>query len=81
MRTYLHSLVFFLLVTLGSGTSNNADLLSRADDNADELDEWLATAKRVSPEALKACPSSCSTAMANNSEPNCHIGNHLITNS
>jgi hypothetical protein len=80
MRTYLHSLLFFLLVSLGSGTSNNADLLSRADDNADELDEWLATAQRVSSEALKACPSPCSTAMANNSEPKCQIDDHLITN-
>ncbi|KAF2819903.1 putative glycosyl hydrolase, family 18 [Ophiobolus disseminans] len=64
MRITLSSLTIFLIFKLGdcSLASANADLRSRAEDTTDDLDEWLATAKRVSPEALKACPSSCSAA-------------------
>jgi hypothetical protein len=63
MRALFHLLILF--ARLGAGVSSvpsESDIAFRAGDPADDLDEWLAAAKRVSPEALKACPSTCSTA-------------------
>jgi hypothetical protein len=63
MRAFFQS--FVLIARLGVGMlANPSDghIALRAADTGDDLDEWLAGAQRVSAEALKACPSSCSTA-------------------
>ncbi|KAH9871192.1 hypothetical protein J1614_006768 [Plenodomus biglobosus] len=68
MKNFSYSLLAFLIVKLGNGSlaSEYNDLSARAEDNADELDQWLATAKRVPPQALNACPPFCSSASAKN---------------
>jgi hypothetical protein len=70
MRVTLYSSIVLLTAQLGSGslTPTIIDLKTRLEDTTDDLDQWLADAQRVSPDALKACPVSCSTASANNSE-------------
>jgi hypothetical protein len=74
MRAIFRSLV--LIARLGVGVlaiPSNDDISIRAEDDGDDLDEWLAAAQRVSADALKACPSSCSIA----SNKNCKFRSKL----
>ncbi|KAJ5056167.1 hypothetical protein J3E72DRAFT_200340 [Bipolaris maydis] len=67
MRAFFHS--FVLIAQLGVLANAHDDHIAiRAEDAGDDLDEWLAAAQRVSADALRACPSSCSTANNKNSE-------------
>jgi hypothetical protein len=70
MRVSLYRSIFLLTAQLGSGslTPTIIDLKTRLEDTTDDLDQWLADAQRVSPDALRACPASCSTVSANDSE-------------
>jgi len=67
MRALFQS--FILIAHLGVGVlalPSDDDIAIRAEDTGDNLDEWLTAAQRVSPDALKACPSSCNTASNRN---------------
>lgn len=67
MRAFFHSFVLIARLSMGVFAIPSDDHVAiRAEDAGDNLDEWLAAAQRVSTEALKACPSSCSTASNKN---------------
>ncbi|XP_014561985.1 glycoside hydrolase family 18 protein [Bipolaris victoriae FI3] len=67
MRAFFHSFVLVARLSVGVLAIPSDDRVAiRAQDAGDDLDEWLAAAQRVSAEALKACPSSCSTASNKN---------------
>lgn len=70
MRVILHSLSILLVVSRSSSSviSSDVDPGSQIGEPEDDLNEWLAAAKRVSAEVLKACPSPCSGANAKNGE-------------
>ncbi|RYP14424.1 hypothetical protein DL765_006367 [Monosporascus sp. GIB2] len=50
---------FALFATRAFASDSDIEISRRAEGDAD-LEEWLAAAKRVSPDALKKCPVSCS---------------------
>jgi hypothetical protein len=78
MRAFFHSII--LIARLGVGvlaTPSDDSIAIRADDTADDLDEWLAAAQRVSVDALKACPSSCSIASNKNCKFGSKVSRHL----
>ncbi|RYP66167.1 hypothetical protein DL771_007943 [Monosporascus sp. 5C6A] len=57
---------FALFATRALASDSDIEISRRAEDDAD-LEEWLAAAKRVSPDALKKCPVSCSKTGNNTS--------------
>jgi hypothetical protein len=67
MKVSFLSLLFILrLSECALASPSNTDVAIRSDDTPDDLDAWLAAAQRVSPEALKPCPTSCSSANSKN---------------
>ncbi|KAF2809813.1 putative glycosyl hydrolase, family 18 [Mytilinidion resinicola] len=60
MKTSLrHFLPYALLARGASASPSDVEVSRGVEDNAGDLDEWLAAATRVSLEALKLCPISC----------------------
>jgi hypothetical protein len=79
MRVFFHS--FVLIARLGVGVlalPSDDDIAGRAEDTGDDLEEWLAAAQRVPAEALKACPSSCSTASNKNRKFALKVRRHFV---
>lgn len=68
MRVSIHSflLSFVFQVVHTTSVSSVLEIATRGENLDDELDQWLTAAKRVSPDALKACPSSCHAASTKN---------------
>jgi hypothetical protein len=77
MRAFFHSFVLIARLVVGVLAIPSDDIAIRAEDTGDDLDEWLAAAQRVSAEALKACPSSCSTASNKNCKSSTRLERHL----
>ena len=60
MKHFFTCFAPFALLALGAVASlSDVDLERQFDDSADDLDEWLAAAKKASPAALRSCPVSC----------------------
>lgn len=63
MRSSIHLLARIAqLCLVALAVASGTDLAPRVEDATDGLEEWLAAAKRVSPETVRPCPVPCSAA-------------------
>lgn len=56
LRTFLS---FALLAASALASLSDVEIQRRAEENADDLEQWLEATQRVSPESLNPCPVSC----------------------